>query len=376
MPRVGTSTGRRRPLRTGRPVPGRREFVVAGLLICAAVAEGALRRDLAWPVVTTVATALLLAGLPWRRRHPLALVLAVTGVTAALDVAQHVAGVAGDGLVVSFVVLLAPYSLFRWGTTTARRVGTAALVVGVLLSAVLGPERGGGALIGAVVGILLVGCAGLLGAVRRERAARREQELVVVRVQEREALARELHDAVGHHVSAIAIRAQATAFSVDDPRTVSASLVVIENEARMALTEMRSLVGTLRAPADDGPAAGIADLGRFATEGPPRVTVAIGATGTPSQLVEGAVYRMAQEAVTNARRHGRDVTEIAVAVHAESDGLHLRVRDDGKDSAAGSPGWGLVGVEERAALLGGTVDAGPQDDGGWLLHAHFPRGAE
>lgn len=375
MPRVGTSTGRDRPTAQAPTAVSRRDVVVAAALILVAILEGVLRPDLAWPVVTTAVAVVLLAALPWRRRHPLALVLALTGSTAVLDVAQFAAGVAGEGLVATFALLLAPYSLFRWAPVGSRTIGSVALAIGVLLSAALGPQPGGEAVIGAVVGLLLVGCACLLGALRRERVERRERELAMARANEREALARELHDTVGHHVSAIAIRAQAAAFAIDDPKAVATSLGVIETEARTVLDEMRSLVRALRTTADYTPTAGLADLARLASEGPPRVTVTIGETGDDtSDIVAATVYRVAQEAVTNARRHAVGVTDITIALHGEGGELHLLVRDDGRDSTStASPGYGLVGMRERAALLGGTVEAGPQADGGWLLHARLPR---
>lgn len=377
MPRVGTSTERDGRIAAG-PIPVRRgDVILVAVLVGLALLEGALRTDLAWPVVTTTVAVVLLAGLPWRRRHPLALVLAVTVLTAALDVAQFVGGAAGDGLATTFALLLAPYALFRWGPARSRSIGGVALAVGVVLSAALGAQRGGEAVIGAVVGILLVGCACLLGAFRRERADRRQRELDVARSREREALARELHDTVGHHVSAIAIRAQAAAFAVDDPTAVSASLQVIETEARAVLDEMRSLVRALRTRAEYTPADGLGDLERLATDGPPRVSVTLKPTGgAPSDLVAATLYRIAQEAVTNARRHAVGVGEITVALHAEEEQLHLVVRDDGQGSSAAasaSAGYGLAGIRERVALLGGSVDAGPQTDGGWLLHARLPR---
>lgn len=374
MPDVGTASARLRPSTGRRALPRPRELVVVALLIAAAIVEGSLRDDLSWPVVAVVLTVVMLTGLLWRRSHPLALVLTVTALTAALDVAQFVAGVPGDGMATMFALIVAPYSLFRWGTRKTRIIGGVALGAGVLSSAALGPERAADGLVGALAGVLFVGCACLLGALRRERAERQQKEIAVARSQEREALARDLHDTIGHHVSAIAIRAQATAFAVENPSVVAESLRVIETEATTVLDEMRSLVRTLRTPADYTPATGLPDLARLATAGPPRVTVQIGPMDAPSELVAGAVYRIAQEAVTNARRHADAVTEVSVVLRAEGGGLDLEVRDDGRGSVpTASPGFGLAGVTERVALLGGTVDAGPHPDGGWRLHARLPR---
>lgn len=379
MPRVGTATVRLRPTTGRHASPRLRESVVVAVLIVAAIVEGSLRDDLSWPAATVVLTVVMLSGLLWRQSHPLAVVLIVTALTAALDVAQFAAGVPGDGMATMFALILAPYSLFRWGARNARVIGGVALAAGVLSSAALGPERAGDGVVGALAGVLFVGCACLLGALRRERAERRQKEIAVARSQEREALARDLHDTIGHHVSAIAIRAQATAFAVDDPSVVADSLRVIEAEAKTVLDEMRSLVRALRTAAEYAPATGLSDLARLATAGPPRVTVEIeqmGQLGAPSELQAATLYRVAQEAVTNARRHADAVTRVSITLRAEGEDLDLRVRDDGRGPAtAASEGYGLVGISERVALLGGTVDAGRQPEGGWLVHARIPRSA-
>ncbi|WP_332108222.1 ATP-binding protein [Phytohabitans suffuscus] len=85
---------------------------------------------------------------------------------------------------------------------------------------------------------------------------------------------------------------------------------------------------------------------------------------------------MAQESVTNARRHARHATRIEVRVAADDTSVHLRVSDDGESSAArpaGAPGFGLIGMMERADLLGGTCAAGPNPDRGWTVTAVLPR---
>jgi signal transduction histidine kinase len=90
--------------------------------------------------------------------------------------------------------------------------------------------------------------------------------------------------------------------------------------------------------------------------------------------VAAAVFRIAQEAVTNARRHAREVTRIDVGVDVDADGVRLEVRDDGGGAASvPPPGYGITGMRERAALLGGTCDAGPAPGGGWVVAATLPR---
>lgn len=374
MPLVGTST-EQHPTTVSLAVrPRGRDFVLAGALIAAVVVEGTLRRDLSWPTVTTALTVLLLAGLPWRRLHPLALVIATTAATASLGAAQLFAGVSPDGMAAMFGLILGPYSLFRWGARRSRLVGGTVLGAGVVLSTVLRPEPGAESLIGGIAGVLFVGSACLLGALRRERADRLVKEIAVVRAQERESLARDLHDTIAHHVSAIAIRAQAAGLHTRDPDVVSESLRVIEREATAVLGEMRTLVRVLRTPAAYAPPAGIAAIERLSDDGPPQISARVEAVDTPSDVVAGTLHRIAQEAVTNSRRHAIGVTAISIVLRTDGEDLLLDVLDDGHGSVAGSPpGFGLRGMRERAALLGGSIEAGPHPAGGWMLRARLPR---
>lgn len=352
--------------------PRRRDFVLTIVLITLVVAEGAIRHDLPWPMATVGITVLLLAGLPWRRSHPLILVLAMAAVTIGFAIAQAMADATQSGLGVMFALLLVPYALLRWGTRIARIVGSAALALGVLVSSALATGAAVDRLIGAVVGLLFVGTACLLGALRRERASARERELTMARAQERESLARDLHDTVAHHVSSIAIRAQAATARGVETADTAASLAAIEQEASTALDEMRGIVRTLREPAAYTPARGLDDVAALATSGPPRVTVRIEVAPSPTALIGATLYRVAQEGVTNARRHAIGAQRIDVDVRTENGDVILTVIDDGQPAPTGD-GFGLRGMTERLTLLGGELDAGPADDGGWMLRARIPR---
>ncbi|MDP3950712.1 sensor histidine kinase [Microbacterium sp.] len=352
--------------------PRRRDVVLTIVLIALTVAEGALRRDLPWPWVTVGVTVVLLAGLPWRRRHPLILVLAMGFVTMGFAIIQAVAGVAQAGLGVMFALLLVPYALFRWGTLVDRVIGSVVLGTGVLTSAALVSGPFADRIIGAIAGILFVGTACLFGALYRERASSRERQIAIARAQEREALARDLHDTVAHHVSAIAIRAQVASADGADGQQVAASLAVIEKEASAALSEMRSLVRTLREPAEYSPARGLADIAAIATDGPPLVTVRVDVASGLSDLVAMTLYRVTQEAVTNARRHAVGVRRIDVDLRTENGDVVLTVTDDGAPAASAGDGYGLRGMAERLAMLGGELEAGPNGAGGWSLRARVP----
>jgi signal transduction histidine kinase len=206
------------------------------------------------------------------------------------------------------------------------------------------------------------------------------RELDQVRLRERELLARELHDIVAHHVSAMVIRAQAgRVVSAADPQAAMDALAVIEAEGTRTLAEMRTMVGVLR---DDRTAAlvpqpGVADLERLARSVGDRPWVEVKMSGDVEDLgpaVGAAIYRIAQESITNAVRHARNATRIDVGVTVDGDAVHLTVRDDGETtSAPRNPlGYGLVGMTERASLLGGSFAAGPGADRGWTVDVVLP----
>ena len=144
---------------------------------------------------------------------------------------------------------------------------------------------------------------------------------------------------------------------------------------------MRTIVRALRRdqPGELAPSPHIADLERLAsqTRSGPSVNVEInGDLGDLPPSVTAAIYRLAQESVTNARRHARHATRIEVHVAADDMSVRLRVNDDGDTSImrpATSPGYGLIGMSERAGLLGGTCEAGPDPERGWTVTAVLPR---
>jgi signal transduction histidine kinase len=182
---------------------------------------------------------------------------------------------------------------------------------------------------------------------------------------------------VAHHVSAIVIRAQVASADPRDTPRVAESLRVIETEAQAVLADMRSLVRTLRAPADYAPTAGLEELARLADPGPPKVTVRIDAPEDLPSIVATTLFRIAQEGVTNARRHSRDATAIDISITVDTEAARIVVRDDGALARPDTGnGHGLQGMSERASLLGGDMDAGPDPAGGWTLRASLPlRGA-
>jgi signal transduction histidine kinase len=222
-----------------------------------------------------------------------------------------------------------------------------------------------------------------LGASIRYHANTRIRDIEQAKLRQRNQLARELHDAVGHHVSAIAIQAQAgRALAGSHPERALATLETIEEAASRTLEEMRAMVGVLRegAELDLAPQPGVADIERLARTVGRGLRVDVELSGEFDDLnpsVGVALYRITQEAVTNAVRHAHHATRVHVHAADEGKQVRLTVRDDGNVSTTGhtAPGYGLVGMAERASLLGGTLQARPDPDGGWTVHAVLPKTA-
>jgi signal transduction histidine kinase len=181
---------------------------------------------------------------------------------------------------------------------------------------------------------------------------------------ERNRLARDIHDSLGHHLTAIAVQLEkASAFRDRDQGVAQQALADARSSARRALDDVRLSVRALRTEsAPFSLSAMLADLVRQADDDHPRVTLSItgGESGT-GQAVLTVLYRAAQEALTNARRHGK-ARNVSVSVTFGDSGARLVVADDGcgfsapPPAGAGRDGFGLLGMRERAALVGGTVE--------------------
>lgn len=352
-----------------------RDWVLVAVLVPVAVLEGVLRPGLPLRALSVVVTVGLVTTLLWRRTRPLLMVVVAFVV---LGVLMVVTANAIPQMYTGAYVLLLPYALLRWGSGREIVLGSAVLFLKAALSALVVVTRPSNAVLGAAVLVSAMA----LGAAFRFRAAARMRELGQVKLLERERLARDLHDTVAHHVSAIAIRAQAgLATSVSRPDAAVEALRVIEAEASSTLTEMRSMVRVLRRsePAELAPRPCIADLERLAGRDRDGPSVDVEISGDFADVppsVGAAIYRLVQESVTNARRHAHHATRIEVRVAADRASVRLRVSDDGDTSLlrpAGSPGYGLIGMIERARLLGGTCEAGPEPGLGWTVTAVLPR---
>jgi signal transduction histidine kinase len=217
----------------------------------------------------------------------------------------------------------------------------------------------------------------------RQDVERREAEMREAVVEERARIARELHDAVGHTVNVLVVHAGAGRVAAgQDPQRAAQALGEIESIGRAALTDIDRLLGLLREDGAAGrqPTQGLGDVPalveRIRTTGVdveltapaelPRIPVATGA----------AAYRIVQEALTNVIKHaGPAKVRVVIDVDGE---LYVSVEDDGRGAAAertsdsGRIGRGLIGMRERATLLGGELSVGPRPGGGYRVAARLP----
>ena len=352
-----------------------RDWVLVGVLMVTALLEGVFRDDVAWRPFATIVAVGLAPVLLWRRTQPLACVVVAFGTAMVLGLGSLAGGVPSVGLDTMIYVLVLVYALVRWGSGREIVIGLTVVLVAAVISTVA-DYTGPAAVIG---GFGILAAAAADGAAFRYRAESWRRALDQIRSQERVGLARELHDTVAHHVSAIAVQAQAgRTLARQRPEAALEALAVIEGEASRTLAEMRATVRVLRdgAPAEYTPQPGVADLASLARRDPvPIVDVEL--PGDLDELplqVDAAVYRLAQEALTNALRHARNASRVEIRVVEGGGRLRLRVTDDGQIDPVrpASHGFGLLGMTERVQLLGGTLRAGPAPGGGWTVDAELP----
>lgn len=360
------------------PARVRRDWALLAAGLGGVVLEASVREDVVWrPVAVAFAVGLCVLTL-WRRTRPLAMVTLAFGSVILLQLASLVAG-PGEavGLDSGLVVLALVYALPRWGSGRDVVLGSAVILTAFALCAVTDETPAAEQ----VAGLVFLLLPGLIGAAVRFRVTARERQVEQIRSREREQLARELHDTVAHHVSAIVIRAQAgRVLAGADPSAAVEALEGVEEEGARTLEEMRAMVSALRnrgAGAELAPPAGVADLERLVRAPGGRLRVDLGLDGELDALppaVDAAVYRIVQESMTNTMRHAVNATEVVVRVTAERHTVRVSVRDNGHRTGRGRAGYGLAGLRERAALLGGKLHAGPGPEQGWHVEAELPKG--
>ncbi|WP_306326371.1 histidine kinase [Streptomyces venezuelae] len=364
------------PRPPGAPARVWRDWALLAAGLTAVVLEAFLRENTVWRPVA-VLFALWLCPLPlWRRTRPLMTVTLAFGSVSLLQVASLVAAPGEPvGLSTGAVVLVLVYALPRWGSGREIVLGGAVILATGTLCSVTDEAP----LVENAVGFVFLLLPGAVGAAVRFRGTARERQLEQVRSREREQLARELHDTVAHHVSAMVIIAQAgRVLAGTEPAAAVEALEGVEEEGARTLEEMRAMVAALRdrgVGAELAPPAGVADLERLVRTPGGRLRVDLGLAGELDALppaVDAAVYRIVQESVTNALRHAVDATELVVRVAGERHTVRVSVSDNGRRTGRGREGYGLTGLRERATLLGGTLRAGPGTDRGWHVEAELP----
>lgn len=221
---------------------------------------------------------------------------------------------------------------------------------------------------------------------QRTQELERERELTAAQAValDRVRIARELHDVVAHHVSAMGVQAGAARAVLDrDADAARRALLGVEASARSALVDLRQLLETLRTPAGDAEGgstvhvSGLADLVAHANDnGLPTTLTLVGDPVDLPDLVQVNMYRVAQEALTNARRHGGPDAAADVRLRYDADAVELEIVNAGRlVTAPMRPGLGLVGMRERAAASGGELETGPRGRGGFRVRLRVPLSA-
>jgi signal transduction histidine kinase len=210
----------------------------------------------------------------------------------------------------------------------------------------------------------------------------RDQQAQIGAAAERARIARELHDVVAHHVSVMVVQAEGASYALEtSPEAARRALGTIAGTGRTALAEMRRLLGVLRSEAgaaDRAPQPGVDQLEDLLEQvRASGLTVDFTVEGVPVPLPQGmelAAYRIVQESLTNTRKHGGPRVSATVALHYGEDELRMLVSDDGRGAGALTDGQGngLVGMRERVAIYGGSVEAGPRPEGGYKVVAVLP----
>ncbi len=358
---------------------------VLALIDPSVLAEPSMRAVGVWMVAVAVVAG---AALLWRRRRPLVVALVCS-------LLLTIPTEASSGAFAATYVAL--YSVGAYGRAHVAWIAAgSASVCSTIATAVLpGLEPD---MVAPVVSVNLVAIASyavatLLGiSVRARRSyvdqliARasdlerdRDQQSRLAVAAERARIAREMHDVVSHGLTVMVALAEGSAAQATrDPARAEETMRRVADTGRASLAEMRRLLGVLREPGDAGTAlapqpaagdlqalvAGFRDAGvpvRLATSGPPVADASLALT----------VHRILQEALTNAMRHAADASLVAATVRHDGAAVHIEVVDDGSGApgATTGSGRGIVGMRERVAMFGGSLEAGPRRPKGWRVAA-------
>jgi signal transduction histidine kinase len=326
----------------------------------------------------------------FRRRFPMTVLIVTATAITALAASDYYTGV------LPIFVMLAVYTV---GSTCsiAKTVAAAAYVL-VALASLLLVEAADFSTSAFLANVALFSAVFMFGFTVQSRRARmtalEERAVALEREQEEEArravaderlrIAQELHDVVAHSMGVIAVQAGVGSHVIDrDPAAAKDALDAISRTSRTTLTEIRRMLGVLRA--DDGaeyaPAPGLADLGRLVHEVQSAgVDVELRAAAERGEVPPGVdftAYRIVQEALTNVLKHAGPA-RATVTIDYEPEAVTIEVADDGR-GVNGRPapdGHGLMGMRERVGVYGGTFAAGPRAGGGFHVSVRLPYGEE
>jgi signal transduction histidine kinase len=348
----------------------------------------------AFGVALLAASAIALAA---RRQRPVPVLVA----TVAAVMLYYLLGYPGE------VAFLSLYVAFFTAMVTGHRlaawVGAAALSANMWLSWIAGYPLSGAVIAWAVAWLLIVLAAGEMVRLRRDyldslrqraiEAERTRDEEGRRRVsEERLHIARELHDLIGHNISLINVQASVGLHLLErQPEQACTALTAIKQVSKDTLDELRLVIGAVRGAGDEGsprrPARGLGDLDALVSAAAAAdLDVRMEVAGQPRPVPAGlglTAFRIVQESLTNVRRHAGPATVAVRLEYGDSD-LTVRVEDDGQGSgtepplvtpAGGGPaggGRGLTGMRERAAAVGGHLEAGARPGGGFQVVARLP----
>ena len=337
----------------------------------------------------TVPTALLLTiPLAWRRRAPAPVAVAVVSGIAL----RGLLGVdANEGITETIALVLALYSLAFHDDLVRAAAGLAACAALVWISVSASDGTGtsdyvfAGLLLAApwIAGRVILGIQGRAQAAERraDEAVREQQAQAAAAVaEERQRIARELHDVIAHSITVMLMNTGATRRLLKpEQERERDGLLTVETTGRNALAEMRRLVSMLRRPEEPAALGPQPSLGQLDALGDEirrlGVQVVLHTSAYDPNLPPGldlAAYRIIQESLTNVVKHA-GATRATVTVASSREGLAITVVDDGRSAPPpNSFGHGLVGMRQRAAIYGGSLEAGPLPGGGFRVHAYLP----
>lgn len=330
---------------------------------------GLLLRRRQWPIIASIGAYALAVGYLFQWEPSGGPLLLVTSYSVAVYRSTRAAWItlgAGIGAITVLSILLERLNLITFVAAVNSVVGQLTLT-----------------LIGTLIGINVGGRKRYLEAVidrSRQLLIERDQQSQIAAAAERGRIAREMHDVVSHSLTVVVALSEGAAATEDRQRARDASISAAAT-ARAALTEMRSMLGVLRDGDSDAPLVPGEPVSPQSTvEAAQRagypVTLTTGGAVEASPIVQFAIGRIVQEGVTNAMRHAPEASSISVRVDHGVDPIVIEIENDGVTGQVGTSGFGLRGLQERAAHVGGTLRSGPAGTDRWMLRAELPVAAD